>query len=162
MPALVSRSDGSSGMREDEGMRLQPFSSKKLRYFSRISALVIYSMFAFFPSPRGPPRDPLFPVLALPVARAATRAPATPLAPSTMTRPLVGLGPTLPDALEGSRDVGMRRRRVDDGVDFVTCRRGSMEEHSVLAHELPARALLEIIHEIGLRDGDSRNGCEHA
>ena len=41
MPALVSKSDGSSGMSEDEGQRLQPFSSKKLRYFSRISALVM-------------------------------------------------------------------------------------------------------------------------
>ena len=89
-------------------MRLQPFSSKKLRYFSRISALVIYSMFAFFPSPRGPLRDPLFPLLAPPVARTAARAPAAPLAPSTMTRLLVSLGPSLPDALESGRDVGVR------------------------------------------------------
>ena len=42
MPALVSNNDGSSGMSDDEGQRLQPFSSKKLRYFSRISALVMY------------------------------------------------------------------------------------------------------------------------
>ncbi len=31
--------DGSSGISEDEGMRLQPFSSKNARYFSRISEL---------------------------------------------------------------------------------------------------------------------------
>lgn len=42
MPALVNKSDGSSGIRDEEGQRLQPLFSKKLRYFSRISALVMY------------------------------------------------------------------------------------------------------------------------
>ncbi len=42
MPALVSKSDGSSGISEEEGRRLQPFSSKKRRYSSRISAVVTY------------------------------------------------------------------------------------------------------------------------
>ena len=44
MPALVSSSEGSSGIREEDGMRLQPLLSKNFKYFSRISALVMYSM----------------------------------------------------------------------------------------------------------------------
>ena len=44
MPALVSSSDGSSGISEEDGNRLQPFPSKNCKYFSRISALVMYFM----------------------------------------------------------------------------------------------------------------------
>ena len=42
MPALVSKRLGSSGISDEEGMRLQPFSSKNFKYFSRISAVVMY------------------------------------------------------------------------------------------------------------------------
>ena len=44
MPALVSNKLGSSGISDEEGRRLQPFSSKNFKYFSRISAVVMYSM----------------------------------------------------------------------------------------------------------------------
>ena len=44
IPALVSRSDGSSGIRDEEGMRFMPLSSKNRRYFSRISAVLKYFM----------------------------------------------------------------------------------------------------------------------
>ena len=48
IPALVSSSEGSSGIREEDGMRLQPLLSKNFKYFSRISALVMYSMCPVF------------------------------------------------------------------------------------------------------------------
>ena len=47
MPALVKSKEGSSGIREEEGIRFIPFASKNDKYFSRISADVIYFMRKF-------------------------------------------------------------------------------------------------------------------
>ena len=147
MPALVSNNDGSSGMSDDEGQRLQPFSSKKLRYFSRISALVMYFIVVSFYLLGGRlarPAAPLTTCARTPPRAQANKARSTLL---TMLRLLIGLGLALLDALERRRDVGMRRRGIGDGIERAVRGGGALEEHAVCAYQLPPHALFEIIHE---------------